>query len=72
MAVQVNLDLQKNKEVQTMEETKENRAINETMEGDCDEFGLPKLPTGDSEKDKEIKKLRRIIKQEQGHGQWKK
>jgi hypothetical protein len=35
-----------------------------------DEHGLPVLPTGDAQKDKEIKELHKIIKQERSHGQW--
>jgi hypothetical protein len=37
-----------------------------------DEHGLPKLPTGDAQKDKEIKDLQTLIKQERSHGQWSK
>ena len=37
-----------------------------------DDHGLPLLPTGDAEKDKEIKELHVIIKQERSHGQWSK
>jgi hypothetical protein len=37
-----------------------------------DEHGLPLLPTGDAEKDREIKELHKIIRQERSHGQWAK
>lgn len=37
-----------------------------------DEHGLPILPTGDAEKDAEIKELHKIIQQERSHGQWSK
>jgi uncharacterized membrane protein YfcA len=37
-----------------------------------DTDGLPKLPTGDEQKDAEITQLRKMVKQEASHGQWKK
>jgi hypothetical protein len=37
-----------------------------------DEYGLPVLPTGDAQKDKEITELLKIVEQEKSHGQWKK
>ena len=37
-----------------------------------DTDGLPKLPTGDEKKDAEITQLRKMVKQEASHGQWKK
>jgi hypothetical protein len=52
---------------------KNNSSEGETgAENGVDEFGLPKLPTGDPQTDKEVKYLRTLVRQEQGHGQWKK
>jgi hypothetical protein len=42
------------------------------LKENLDEHGLPVLPTGDAQKDKEIKELLLIIKQERSHGQWSK
>jgi uncharacterized membrane protein YfcA len=39
-------------------------------EVNVDEHGLPILPTGDAQKDAEIKELQKIIYQERSHGQW--
>ena len=37
-----------------------------------DKWGLPVADTGDPEKDKELKKLRSLVRQEQSHGIWAK
>lgn len=39
---------------------------------DMDEYGLPALPTGSTEKDNEILALRSLLKQEKSHFIWKK
>lgn len=55
-------------ELPTAEQNNEPGALKEAV----DEHGLPLLPTGDAVRDREIKELHKIIRQERSHGQWSK